>query len=252
METVPSSPVIDRDAPRPSAGARTRTRGGPARRRRAPPSPGCPARRIRRRRRRPRPTGRPARRGRRVAGSSAGPTPPVPLPTARPSRPHRPRRASLRCGCASVTRLAYDGRAAGGEAGEQDGRLHLGARHRRGPVDPPEVPASYPQRGQLPLAAALHLRPHRASGSATRSMGRAESDSSPTSSVSQSEAGDQTGQQAHGRPRVAAVEGGRGGRAAGRDRRGRRRCRRRGARPERPSPRRRRATPPRPRRRRAR
>ncbi len=44
-------------------------------------------------------------------------------------------------------RFAHDRRATGGESGEQDGRLHLGARHRRGPVDGAEIPAADHQRG---------------------------------------------------------------------------------------------------------
>ena len=93
------------------------------------------------------------------------------------------------------------------EPGQQHARLDLCARHRRLVADRLQRAALDPER----CVAVRRRRPRRpsaAAGSATRSSGRRDSDSSPTSSKLALRAGEDAREQAHQRAGVPAVDRG--------------------------------------------
>ena len=82
------------------------------------------------------------------------------------------------------TRLGHDGVAPSRQRGEEDRGLHLGARHGHGVVDAAQRRRAPYRKGAWQCPWPETRAPISASGAATRSIGRCDSDASPTSRAS--------------------------------------------------------------------
>ena len=102
--------------------------------------------------------------------------------------------------------LADDGRPHRGQAGQKNGRLHLGARYLGRPVDALQCAAAHTERGAAVVAPALHRRPH-----ARQRLGHPVHGPRRERLVAEQcglpgEPGDNPRQQSHGCSRVSAVQ----------------------------------------------
>ena len=124
--------------------------------------------------------GRRARCRPRLPGHCAGPGPPGPRPSSSTGDVGPGRGQHLLGVGPGGHRLVHHRLPVGGEPGQQDGRLDLGAGHGRRVLDAPQRPAGDGDRGEAAVALLPSTRaPIRVSGSATRSMGRLRSEASP-------------------------------------------------------------------------
>ena len=94
----------------------------------------------------------------------------------------------------------------GRQPGEEDGRLHLGTGHPGRPVDAVEVAAPDPERGQAAGAPAAHVGAHEPEGLGHPVHGAGRERLVAHQPGLPGEPGHEPRQQAHGGPRVAAVE----------------------------------------------
>ena len=188
--------------------ARPRNRPAPAMRRRSAPRES--RQRCTRPARRRRPPGRdlPARTSRGVAGAPARRSPLArhPRSSLDTVTPARAQHVLGRRAGAHV--LAHGGRAISAEAGEEDRGLHLRAGDRNAVVDRPQSTRRLYDEGrrQRALPRPRTTAPIRPSGIATRSIGRLESDASPTRRCVPAIVRRPAGHESHGRARVPAVQ----------------------------------------------